>query len=72
MSNKSVRVAADLSRFQRVTEIRYACRNARYMGGVEALRMFGNAPISTYAQRLKCSKCGRRLAAVDVVPLPQR
>ena len=27
----------------------------RHLAFVEALRMFGNAPIWTYAQRLKCS-----------------
>ena len=72
MSNKSVRVASDLSRFQCVIEIRCACGNARYMGGVEALRLFRNLPVKSYAARLRCSRCGRKLASVQVVPMPQR
>ena len=72
MSNKSVRVASDLTRFRCLLEIHCLCGNQRWMGGVEALRMFGNAPITSYAGRLRCSRCGRKLAMVTVAPMPQR
>ncbi|HEY8593329.1 MAG TPA: hypothetical protein VIL42_10770 [Sphingomicrobium sp.] len=72
MSNKNVREACDLMRFNCVVRIDCACGNSRLMGGLEALRTFGKTPIKSYAERLRCSRCGGKRARVQVDTVPLR
>jgi hypothetical protein len=68
MSTKHVRTTGDLIRFRCALKVTCKdCFAARTFSGVEAVQAFGVVPLWHMGERLKCSRCGKRSAKVEVL-----
>jgi len=71
VSTKHIRTAADLVRFGAGLRIECGgCGNARTVTGPEAAKVHGARPLASLRTRLKCRRCGSKVARTIVLPPP--
>jgi hypothetical protein len=69
MSTKHIRTIADVARFGAAVKIHCThCGSASTMDGIELARHFGARSLAAVKSRLKCSRCGKKEAAITVLP----
>ena len=71
MSTKHVRTGADVVRFG--ASVRIDCRDcgaSRILSGAGFVKGCGAGSLGSIAQRLKCSRCGKKRAQLMVLPPP--
>ena len=69
MSFKRIDSTGDLLRFRAWLKIECtACRSARTLSPVEAIQQCGTGTLESIRARLRCQRCGKREAAIVVLP----
>jgi hypothetical protein len=68
MSTKHVRTTGDLVRFGAALTVTCRdCGSAKTFTAIEVLQTFGSVPLWHTEERLKCSRCKKRAAKVEVL-----
>lgn len=69
MSAKHVRTTGDLVRFRCAARIECRdCFATRTLSAVEMTQAFGVVPLDHAEARLKCARCGKKVAKLVVLP----
>jgi hypothetical protein len=69
MSTKHINTAGDLVRFGASIRIECgSCGSARTLSGTEMVSACGAGSLRNSARRLKCARCGEKVARLAVLP----